>query len=193
MSTRNQTFNKISQEFLCSGIPPSLVWTLHALSSAIVPFKVGCPHLSVCHMKYYYTTVNYNPACFYLSLEVAESHSDMWLVVSKLPDSIVSIWGTRIIIQEIPLNTDFSSISWPTQGMMYPQRCSGQTLIFEILTFLTMTCYSQDCWVSGLCSSLSILKDWYCVFLVYPDEVRLVLSEQWTKEKVQKLSNAEYH
>jgi hypothetical protein len=69
----------------------------------------------------------------YLSLEVADSHSDMWLVVTKLPDSIVSIWGTRLIIQEISMSTDFSSISWLTQGTMYPQRCSGQTLIFEIL------------------------------------------------------------
>jgi hypothetical protein len=71
MSTRNQTFNnEISQELLCSEMPPSLAWTLHALSSAIVPFKVGFPHLSACHMKYY-TTVNYNPACLFLSLEVA--------------------------------------------------------------------------------------------------------------------------
>jgi hypothetical protein len=76
-STRNQTFNKeTSQEFLCSGMPPSLVWTLHDLSSAMVPFKVGCPHLSICHMKYY-TTAYYNPACLYLSLETAESQSDM--------------------------------------------------------------------------------------------------------------------
>jgi hypothetical protein len=135
MSTRNQTFNKeISQEFLCSGMPPSLVWTLHALSRTTAPFKGDFPHLSVCHMKYY-TTVYYNLACLYLSLEAPESHSDMWLVVMKLPDSIVSIWGTRIIRQEISMNTGFSSISWPTQGMMYPQRCSGQTLIhvFEIL------------------------------------------------------------
>jgi hypothetical protein len=129
MSTRNQ--KEISQEFLCSGMPPCLVWTLHALSSEMVPFKAVFPHLSAWHMKYY-TTVNYNPACLDLSLEVAGSHSDMWFVVMKLLDSIVSIWGTRNIIQ-ISLNTDFSSISWPTQGMMYPLRCSGQTLIFERL------------------------------------------------------------
>jgi hypothetical protein len=63
MSTRNQTFNKeISQEFLCSGMPPSLVWTVYAVSSTVDPFKVGFPHLSASHMKYY-TTVNYNPVC----------------------------------------------------------------------------------------------------------------------------------
>jgi hypothetical protein len=34
MSARNQTFNKeISQEFLCSWMPPSLVWTFHGLSN----------------------------------------------------------------------------------------------------------------------------------------------------------------
>jgi hypothetical protein len=46
MSNKNQTFNK---EFLRSWMPPSLVWTLHALSSAIVPFKVGFPHVSMPH------------------------------------------------------------------------------------------------------------------------------------------------
>jgi hypothetical protein len=50
MSTRNQTFNKeISQAFLCSGMPLCLVWTLHTLSSAIVSFKVGFPHVSTPH------------------------------------------------------------------------------------------------------------------------------------------------
>jgi hypothetical protein len=147
----NQTFNKeISQEFLCSGMPPSLVWTLHALSNAAYPFKGGFPHLSASHMKYY-RTVNYNPACLYLSLEAAESHSDMWLLVMKLLDSIVNIWGPRIIIQEIPLNTDFSSISWPTQGMVYPQRRSGQTLIFEIVKVS-----NDDILFSGLLSFWSL-------------------------------------
>jgi hypothetical protein len=155
---RNQTFNKeISQEFLCSGMPPSLVWTLHALSRTIAPFKAGLPHLSVCHMKYY-TTVYYNTAWLYLSLEAAEPHSDMWLVVMKLPDSI-SIWGTKIIIQEIPLNTDFSSIRRPTQVMMYTQGCSGQTLIFEILKVSNDDILFSGLLISGLCSSFSILKE----------------------------------
>jgi hypothetical protein len=166
-------------------------------------YKVGFPHLSVCHMKYC-TTVYYNPACLYLSLGAAESHSDMWLVVMKLPDSTVSIWGTRVIIQEISSSTDFS-LSWPTQGKMYPQRCSGQTLIFEILKVS-----NDDVLFSGLLSFWSLFtiwyseRDWDCVFLVNPDGVppspftwrwkqKLVLSEQSTKEKVQKFSNAEYH
>jgi hypothetical protein len=36
--------------------------------------------------------------------------------------------GTKIIIWEI-----FFSISWPAQGMMYPQGCFRQILLFEIL------------------------------------------------------------
>lgn len=73
--------------------------------------------------------------------------------------------GTKIAIPEISLNTqDFSPVSFPTQGITYPERCFRQSILTDWLKYLSLSEICRIILDAVGCSDSKLISTWNLKF-----------------------------